>query len=155
MENSEPENKPEVKTISKAKRKKIERLLLDGKSATETAYLVGAKRDETKLVKSELQAEGKLDIGKVKNEIAKNLADFATIASRRLAAEVHTMPIGRLTLDAAIAIDKLRDLAETQQVTVEKRVIVTQDDINNILSVQTHITTTEKKPLDESQPPVV
>lgn len=126
-------------------------LLLDGKSTKDAAYLVQTKRQDATIVKRELEAEGKLDMTKVKKELASNLSAFVLRATERLKEEVDTMPIGRLTLDAAIAIDKLRDLTDSQQVVIEKKIIVTQDDINNILSLETHIKTIEKKSLDETK----
>jgi hypothetical protein len=143
------EQQSEDKPIPAKKRKRLEMLLMEGKSTKDAAFLVETKRQDATVVKRELEAEGKLDLPKVKKEIAENLASFAVSASKRLRDEVGDMPIGKLAIDTAIAIDKLRDLAEGQTILVEKRMVITQDEINNLLSVTAHVKTIERKPLDE------
>lgn len=139
------------KPIPEAKRKRLEMLLMDGKTAKEAAYIVQTRRQDATIVKRELEAEGKLDLTKVKKQISENLADFAVRASERLKNEVDNMPLGKLAIDTAIAIDKLRDLAEGQQVVVEKKITFSQDEINNLLSMTAQIKTTERKSLDSQQ----
>ena len=137
-----------INAIPEDKRKRLEMLLLDGKSTKDAAFLVKTKKADAVVVRQQLEAEGKLDLTKVKRRISENLARFAIRASERLAEEVDEMSPGRLAIDTAIAIDKLRDLAEGQQVVVERKITISQDEINNLLSVKGTVTTISREPLD-------
>lgn len=142
------ENEDKLKQIPEEKRKRLEMLLTEGKTTKDAAYIVQTRKADAVAVRQQLESEGKLDIAKVKKQIAENLSKFAVRASERLAEEVDQMSPGRLAIDTAIAIDKLRDLAEGQQVVVERRITITQDEINNLLSVKGTVKEISIQPLD-------
>lgn len=141
-------NDDKCKSIPSDKRKRLEMLLMEGKTTKDAAFIVQTKKADAVAVRQQLESDGKLDIAKVKRQVAENLSKFAIRASERLAEEVDEMSIGRLAIDTAIAIDKLRDLAEGQQVVVERKIIISQDEINNLLSVRGVIKEISTKPLD-------
>lgn len=144
----EPQNSDKIKQIPDDKRKRLEMLLMDGKNTKDAAFIVQTRKADAVAVRQQLEAEGKLDVAKVKKQIAENLSRFAIRASERLANEVDDMSPGRLAIDTAIAIDKLRDLAEGQQVVVERKITISQDEINNLLSVTGTVKTIQVQPLD-------
>lgn len=145
------QNHDPIKDIPEDKRKRLEMLLMEGKNTKDAAFIVQTRKADAVAVRQQLEAEGKLDIAKVKRQIAENLSRFAIKASERLANEVDDMSPGRLAIDTAIAIDKLRDLAEGQQVVVERKITISQDEINNLLSMTGTVKTIQRQPLDNQQ----
>lgn len=140
-----------VNDIPDDKRKRLEMLICEGKSTKDAAFIVQTRKADAVAVRQQLEAEGKLDVAKVKRQIAQNLSKFAIRASERLAEEVDQMSPNRLAIDTAIAIDKLRDLAEGQQVVVERKITISQDEINNLLSATGTVKTIERLPLDNQE----
>jgi hypothetical protein len=82
-----------------------------------------------------MEADGKLELGSWKREVAGDIAEFVRRGSQRLVNNVDNIPIGQLPMALAIAIDKVRDLAEAPTVTVEHRLKISQDDLKKAFSL--------------------
>jgi hypothetical protein len=82
-----------------------------------------------------MESDGKLELGSWKREVAGLLGDFVQKGAVRLSENVDSIPIGQLPMAIAIAIDKVRDLADAPTVRIETRLKITQDELNSAFSL--------------------
>lgn len=134
--NNESLNDP-TKNLPAPVRKIAEKLILDGKSCEETAKIVSVRKSTIVSVRQQMESDGKLELGSWKREVAGLLGDFVTKGAVRLSENVENIPIGQLPMAIAIAIDKVRDLADAPTVRIETRLKITQDELNRAFDVDT------------------
>lgn len=136
--NNESLNDP-TKNLPAPVRKIAEKLILDGKSCEETAKIVSVRKSTIVSVRQQMESDGKLELGSWKREVAGLLGDFVTKGAVRLSENVENIPIGQLPMAIAIAIDKVRDLADAPTVRIETRLKITQDELNRAFDVDTDV----------------
>ena len=112
-----------------------EKMLKEGRTCEETAKIVSVRKQTIVNLRKELEGEGKLDIGGWKKEVAGDIAEFVRRGSARLVNNVDNIPIGQLPMAIAIAIDKVRDLADTPTIKVETRLKISQDELKKAFSL--------------------
>lgn len=134
--NNESLNDP-TKNLPAPVRKIAEKLILDGKSCEETAKIVSVRKSTIVSVRQQMEGDGKLELGSWKREVAGLLGDFVTKGAVRLSENVESIPIGQLPMAIAIAIDKVRDLADAPTVRIETRLKITQDELNRAFDIDT------------------
>lgn len=134
--NNESLNDP-TKNIPKPVRKIAEKLLQDGATCEETAKIVSVRKSTIVSVRQQMEADGKLELGAWKREVAGLLGDFVVRGATRLSENAENIPIGQLPMAIAIAIDKVRDLADAPTVRIETRLKITQDELNRAFSIDT------------------
>lgn len=154
--NNESMNDP-TKSIPKPVRKIAEKLLLEGKSCEETAKTVSVRKSTIVSVRQQMEADGKLELGAWKREVAGLLGDFVLKGATRLSENAENIPIGQLPMAIAIAIDKVRDLADAPTVRIEARLKITQDELNRAFDVDINENTgkvidTNPAPNNENDP---
>jgi hypothetical protein len=123
--------------IHKIKKEIAENMLLDGKTCEETAKAISIRKSTVVSIRQELEGEGKLELNAWKKSVAGLLGEFVEKGATRLAENAENIPLGQLPMAIAIAIDKVRDLADAPTVRVETRLRITQDELNNAFSVDT------------------
>ena len=134
--NNESLNDP-TKNIPKPVRKIAEKLLMEGTSCEETAKLVSIRKSTIVSVRQQMESDGKLELGAWKREVAGLLGDFVLKGATRLSEQAENIPIGQLPMAIAIAIDKVRDLADAPTVRIEARLKITQDELNRAFAIDT------------------
>jgi hypothetical protein len=134
--NNESLNDP-TKSLPAPVRKIAEKLILDGKSCEETAKIVSVRKSTIVSVRQQMEGDGKLELGSWKREVAGLLGDFVSKGAARLSENVESIPIGQLPMAIAIAIDKVRDLADAPTVRIETRLKITQDELNRAFDIDT------------------
>lgn len=137
--NNESLNDP-TKNLPAPVRKIAEKLILDGKSCEETAKIVSVRKSTIVSVRQQMEGDGKLELGSWKREVAGLLGDFVSKGAARLSENVENIPIGQLPMAIAIAIDKVRDLADAPTVRIEARLKITQDELNRAFDIDTTAT---------------
>ena len=143
--NNESLNDP-TKHLPAPVRKIAEKLILEGKSCEETAKIVSVRKSTIVSVRQQMEGDGKLELGSWKREVAGLLGDFVSKGAARLSENVENIPIGQLPMAIAIAIDKVRDLADAPTVRIETRLKITQDELNRAFDIDT--TATPSKVVD-------
>jgi DNA-binding XRE family transcriptional regulator len=133
-----------------------EKLLKEGKTCEETAKIVSVRKQTIVNIRKEMEGEGKLELGAWKKEVAGLLGDFVQRGAVRLAQNVDSIPIGQLPMAIAIAIDKVRDLADAPTVRVEARLRISQDELNKAFSggelpIEINEVKKEEKVLDQTE----
>jgi len=146
--NNEPFNKA-GSSMPKPAQRIAERLLKDGKTVEETAKIVAVRKQTIVNIRKQMEVEGKLELGSWKREVAGDIAEFVRRGSARLVNNVDNIPIGQLPMALAIAIDKVRDLADAPTVTVETRLKISQDELNKAFSLDSEAI--EVIPINQSQ----
>jgi hypothetical protein len=134
--NNESMNDP-TKNIPVPVRKITEKLILEGNSCEDTAKLVSLRKSTVVSVRQQMEQDGKLELGSWKREVASLLGDFVHKGAVRLSENVESIPIGQLPMAIAIAIDKVRDLADAPTVRIEARLKITQDELNSAFAIDT------------------
>lgn len=132
--NNENLNDP-AKNVNKPVKNIIEKLLVEGKSCEDTAKLVSLRKSTIVAIRQSMEQDGKLELGAWKREVAGLLGDFVHKGAVRLSENVENIPIGQLPMAIAIAIDKVRDLADAPTVKIEARLKITQDELNDAFSL--------------------
>jgi hypothetical protein len=127
----------EEPSISKDKKKIAEKLLIEGRSAEDTAKIVSVRKSTILSVKHQLQADGKMDMTEWRKDVAGLLGEFVQRGSQRLLENVDNISPAQLPMAIAIAIDKVRDLSDAQTVKIEARLKITQDELNNAFRIDT------------------
>lgn len=122
-------------SLPKPAAKIAERLLKDGKTVEETAKIVAVRKQTIVNIRKQMELDGKLELGSWKREVAGDIAEFVRKGSQRLVNNVDNIPIGQLPMALAIAIDKVRDLADAPTVTVEHRLKISQDELKKAFSL--------------------
>lgn len=134
--NNESMNDP-IKNVSAPVRKIAEKLILDGKNCEDTAKVVSLRKSTVIAIRQHMEQDGKLELGSWKREVASLLGDFVHKGAVRLSENVESIPIGQLPMAIAIAIDKVRDLADAPTVRIEARLKITQDELNSAFAIDT------------------
>ena len=116
-----------------------ERLLKDGKTVEETSKIVAVRKQTIVNIRKQMEVDGKLELGSWKREVAGDIAEFVRKGAARLVNNVENIPIGQLPMALAIAIDKVRDLADAPTVTVEHRLKISQDELNKAFSLDSDV----------------
>lgn len=132
--NKEHLNDP-VKSVPSPVKKIAEKLIIEGKSCEETAKLVSLRKSTVVSIRQQMEADGKLELGSWKREVAGLLGEFVQKGATRLLENVENIPVGQLPMALAIAIDKVRDLADAPTVRIETRLRITQDELNSAFAV--------------------
>lgn len=132
--NKEHLNDP-VKNVPSPVKKIAEKLIIEGKSCEETAKLVSLRKSTVVSIRQQMEADGKLELGSWKREVAGLLGEFVQKGATRLLDNVENIPVGQLPMALAIAIDKVRDLADAPTVRIETRLRITQDELNSAFAV--------------------
>ena len=134
--NNESLNDP-TKNVSTPVRKIAEKLILEGNSCEDTAKVVSLRKATVVAIRQHMEQDGKLELGSWKREVASLLGDFVHKGAVRLSENVESIPIGQLPMAIAIAIDKVRDLADAPTVRIEARLKITQDELNSAFAIDT------------------
>lgn len=129
-----------TKNLPTPVRKIAEKLILDGMSCEETAKIVSVRKSTIVSVRQQMEGDGKLELGSWKREVAGLLGDFVSKGAARLSENVESIPIGQLPMAIAIAIDKVRDLADAPTIRIETRLKITQDELNRAFDIDTDAT---------------
>ena len=132
--NKERLNDP-VKNVPSPVKKIAEKLIIEGKSCEETAKLVSLRKSTVVSIRQQMESDGKLELGSWKREVAGLLGEFVQKGATRLLDNVENIPVGQLPMALAIAIDKVRDLADAPTVRIETRLRITQDELNSAFAV--------------------
>lgn len=132
--NKEHLNDP-VKNVPSPVKKIAEKLIIEGKSCEETAKLVSLRKSTVVSIRQQMESDGKLELGSWKREVAGLLGEFVQKGATRLLDNVENIPVGQLPMALAIAIDKVRDLADAPTVRIETRLRITQDELNSAFAV--------------------
>lgn len=132
--NKDSMNDP-TKRIPSPVKKIAEKLIIEGKSCEETAKLVSLRKSTIVSIRQQMEADGKLELGSWKREVAGLLGEFVQKGATRLLENVDNIPVGQLPMALAIAIDKVRDLADAPTVRIETRLRITQDELNSAFAV--------------------
>jgi len=132
--NNESLNDP-TKNVPKPIRKIAEKLIIEGNNCEDTAKLVSLRKSTVVSIRQQMESDGKLELGSWKREVAGLLGDFVQKGAVRLSENVDSIPIGQLPMAIAIAIDKVRDLADAPTVRIETRLKITQDELNSAFSL--------------------
>lgn len=123
--------------LHKVKKEIAENMLLDGKTCEETAKTLSVRKSTVVSIRQELEGEGKLELNAWKKSVAGLLGEFVEKGATRLSQNADNIPLGQLPMAIAIAIDKVRDLADAPTIRVETRLKITQDELNNAFLVDT------------------
>lgn len=123
--------------LHKIKKEIAENMLIDGKTCEETAKALSVRKSTVVSIRQELEGEGKLELNAWKKSVAGLLGEFVQKGATRLSENAENIPLGQLPMAIAIAIDKVRDLADAPTIRVETRLKITQDELNNAFRLDT------------------